>query len=42
MTKQNSLKPISKTVLLGLALGVAVIITAMMSGVSYRLGWWPS
>jgi len=40
MSTQSHLKPISKTALLGLALGVAVIITAMMSGVGYRLGWW--
>lgn len=40
MSIQNSPKPISKTALLGLALGVAVIITALMSGVGYRLGWW--
>ncbi len=40
MSIQDCSKPISKTALLGLALGVAVIITAMMSGVGYRLGWW--
>lgn len=40
MTKQNTLKPLSKIVLSGLILSVAVIITAMMSAVGYRLGWW--
>jgi len=40
MTKQNALKPISKTALSGLTLSVAVIISAIMSAVGYRLGWW--
>jgi len=40
MNNQNSPKPISKLALSGLVLSVAVIISALMSGVGYRLGWW--
>lgn len=40
MNNQNSPKPISRLALSGLALSVAVIISALMSGVGYRLGWW--
>jgi uncharacterized protein (DUF1499 family)/multisubunit Na+/H+ antiporter MnhG subunit len=40
MNNQNSPKAISRLALSGLALSVAVIISALMSGVGYRLGWW--
>jgi uncharacterized protein (DUF1499 family) len=40
MNNQNIPKPISKLALSGLVLSVAVIISALMSGVGYRLGWW--
>ncbi len=40
MNNQNIPKTTSKLALSGLALSVAVIISALMSGVGYRLGWW--
>lgn len=40
VSKQDSRKSISKAVLLGFALGVSVMIAAVMSAVGYRLGWW--
>jgi len=40
MNNQNSPKPISKLALSGLVLSACVIISALMSGVGYRLGWW--
>lgn len=40
MIENGSRKPLSKVALSGLALGITAIVTAVMTGVGYHLGWW--